>query len=71
MVQENYGRLDAHERQEYFVPDIILVRGPAALRGDKEVYRAYLSRTGEWRGPFDSLAKAEDAFEHYKPEDND
>ena len=48
---------------EFFVPDAIIVEGPASLNPSETAFRLYLSREGIWRGPFASLAAAKHSFE--------
>lgn len=56
---------------EFFVPDAIVVEGPAQLNPETVAYRLFLSRTGEWQGPFTSLAEAQSAFNPEPSETND
>ncbi len=56
---------------EFFVPDAIVVEGPAQLNPGTVAYRLFLSKKGEWRGPFTSLAAAQNAFNPETSETND
>ena len=55
---------------EFFVPDAVVVQGPATLNPSTVAYRLYLSKKGEWRGPFTTLAAAQGAFNPENSETN-
>ena len=52
---------------EFFVPDAVIVEGPTVLNPGAIAYRLFLSKLGEWRGPFTSLATAKEAAEMFNP----
>lgn len=61
-------RIGPKGESQYYVPRVIVVLGHGVLNPDVEAFRALDTETGEWRGPFTSLAEAQGAFTFVEPE---
>lgn len=59
------------ENKRFFQPDGIIVLGPSPINAHEEVFRLFLTRVGQWRGPFTSFATAAAAFAAYQQEITD
>jgi len=57
------------EDKRYFQPDGIIVLGPAPVNPEQEAFRLFLSREGQWRGPFTSFADAAAAFAAFQQQE--